>query len=122
MAYFFNDDRSKVTLAAESQSAASGGTTKTLVTTGEKYTWNNKQNAVATRTATLTVNGWSNGAQIVSVTGVTASNTVVVSPAPASVENYIAANITCTVQGSNSLTFSCEDTPSSAITVNVIIF
>lgn len=31
----------------ESKSAASGGTAVSLVTTGEKYTWNNKQNALS---------------------------------------------------------------------------
>ena len=46
----------KVTIAAtdttyESKAAASGGTDISLVTTGEKYTWNNKQNALSTQTA-----------------------------------------------------------------------
>ena len=46
----------KVTIAAtdttyESKAAASGGTAVSLVTTGEKYTWNNKQNALSTQTA-----------------------------------------------------------------------
>ena len=46
----------KVTIAAtdttyESKAAASGGTAVSLVTTGEKYTWNNKQNALTTQTA-----------------------------------------------------------------------
>lgn len=35
----------------ESKTAASGGTDVSLVTTGEKYTWNNKQNALTTQTA-----------------------------------------------------------------------
>jgi len=34
-----------------SKAAASGGTDVSLVTTGEKYAWNNKQNALATQTA-----------------------------------------------------------------------
>lgn len=46
----------KVTIAAtdttyESKAAASGGTAVSLVTTGEKYTWNNKQNALSSQTA-----------------------------------------------------------------------
>lgn len=41
-----------ITIAAtdttyESKAAASGGTAVSLVTTGEKYTWNNKQNAIS---------------------------------------------------------------------------
>jgi hypothetical protein len=46
----------KVTISAtdttyESKAATSGGTAVSLVTTGEKYTWNNKQNALSTQTA-----------------------------------------------------------------------
>lgn len=49
----------KVTIAAtdttyESKAAASGGTAESLVTTGEKYTWNNK---ASTSTATTSANG-----------------------------------------------------------------
>lgn len=35
----------------ESKTAAQGGTAVSLVTTGEKYTWNNKQNALTAQTA-----------------------------------------------------------------------
>ena len=47
---------SNVTIATtdttyESKAASSGWTTVSLVTTGEKYTWNNKQNALTTQTA-----------------------------------------------------------------------
>lgn len=69
----------------------------------------------------LTVAGWSSNTQTVSVTGVTASNIVIVSPAPASAADYAAAGIVCTAQGTDSLTFSCTTVPSNAITVNVII-
>lgn len=34
-------------LGLESKTAASGGTAESLVTTGEKYTWNNKQSAIS---------------------------------------------------------------------------
>lgn len=69
----------------------------------------------------LTVAGWSNNTQSVTVTGVTASNIVFVAPAPASAADYAAAGIVCTAQGTDSLTFSCTTVPSNAITVNVII-
>lgn len=69
----------------------------------------------------LTVAGWSNNTQTVSVTGVTASNIVIVSPAPASAADYAAAGIVCTAQGAGTLTFTCTTVPSNAITVNVII-
>ena len=41
----------------ESKAAASGGTAVSLVTTGEKYTWNNKQNALVSGTNIKSVNG-----------------------------------------------------------------
>lgn len=69
----------------------------------------------------LTVAGWSNNTQTVSVTGVTASNNVIVAPAPASQADYTAAGIICTAQGAGTLTFTCTTVPSSAITVNVLI-
>ena len=56
------------------------------------------------------------------MTGVTASNVVFVSPAPASAADYAAAGITCTAQGSGTLTFTCTTVPSNAITVNIVIF
>ena len=51
-----DDTNNKITIAAkdttyESKAAASGGTDVSLVTTGEKYTWNNKQDALQTQTA-----------------------------------------------------------------------
>lgn len=69
----------------------------------------------------LTVADWSSNTQTVNVTGVTASNIVIVSPAPASAADYAAAGIVCTAQGTDSLTFTCTTVPSNAITVNVII-
>jgi len=72
-------------------------------------------------TATLAVNDWSSNTQTVNVTGVTASNNVIVAAAPASQADYTSAGILCTAQGAGTLTFTCTMTPSSAITVNVLI-
>lgn len=72
-------------------------------------------------TVSIAANSWSNNEVTVPVTGVTTSNDVVVSPAVASLDDYIAAGIVCTAQGSGTLTFSCEDVPSNAISVNVLI-
>ena len=41
----------------ESKAASSGGTALSLVTTGEKYTWNSKQNALVSGTNIKTING-----------------------------------------------------------------
>ena len=74
-------------------------------------------------TATLTVAGWSSAnTQTVNVTGVTADNAVIVSYAPSSKDDYIAADVYCSAQGSGTLTFSCNTIPTVAITVNVLIF
>lgn len=76
---------------------------------------------IPSTTPTLTVAGWSNKSQTISVTGVTASNVVLVSPAPASASDYAAAGIICTAQASDSLTFTCETVPTSAIDLSIVI-
>lgn len=70
---------------------------------------------------TLAVADWSSNTQTVTVNGVTASNTVIVSPAPASAVEYAACGILCTTQGTDSLTFTCTAVPANALTVNVVI-
>lgn len=74
-----------------------------------------------TATITLTTAGWSNNSQTVTVQGVTASNIVIVNPAPASYDEYVVDNVRCTGQSTNSLTFTCDFVPNEAITVSVII-
>lgn len=81
----------------------------------------NKQGKVKTATATLTVAGWSNDIQTVSVTGVTANNHVIVSYAPTSKDAYTSADIYCSSQAAGQLTFSCASAPSEAVSVNIII-
>lgn len=76
---------------------------------------------VETTIVTLTVEGWSNDAQSVAATGVTASNTVIVSPIPSAMSDYVDGGIVCTGQNANTLTFECDATPTSAIDVNVVI-
>lgn len=75
----------------------------------------------ATTTASLTAAGWSGGAQTVSVSGVTADNTVLVAPAAASFLDYRDFGVRCTGQGAGTLSFTCENTPTAGITVNVLI-
>lgn len=75
----------------------------------------------ANATATLSASGWSGESQTVTVRGVTVSNTIIVGSAPENYNAYAEANVRCTAQGSNSLTFQCDDTPSENLTVNVMI-
>lgn len=91
------------------------------ITASDITSWNSKQNALDTLTVTLTVAGWSSNTQTITVTGVTSSNTVIISPSPSNMEDYTNAGIVCTIQETNSLTFECDTTPTSAIDVNVVI-
>lgn len=71
----------------------------------------------------LTVAGWSNYQQTVSVDIATADNKVFVSPDPAD-DNYAAyteSGIRCIAQAEGTLTFQCEDVPSIAVTANVAV-
>lgn len=103
-------------IATESyvQSYTSGHATETYV---NSYA----QAQHSTLTVTLTVAGWSNNSQSVTATGVTATNTVIVSPTPDSIDAYGSAKIKCTTQTTNSLTFICEEVPEDALTVSVVI-
>lgn len=76
---------------------------------------------IKSATATIAVSAWSNGSATVTVTGVTASNTVIVSPAPSSITAWVKGELKCTAQGTNSLTFTCTTTPTAAININVLI-
>lgn len=78
-------------------------------------------NCFTTVTCTLATSMTLTG-QTVTVTGVTASNTVIVGPAPASQDVYVAAGIKCTAQAANSLTFTATSAPTAPVTVNVMIF
>lgn len=75
-----------------------------------------------TETATLSTSSWSNNTQTITVTGVTVSNTVIVTPAPASTADYVDAGCLCVEQGEDTLTFTCEQTPSSDLVINVLVF
>lgn len=72
-------------------------------------------------TVLLTAAGWADKAQTVTANGVTADNTVVVSPAPGSYTAYTESGVRCTAQGSNLLVFACDDVPAGEITVNVTV-
>ncbi|MBR4420170.1 MAG: hypothetical protein IKT32_04755 [Clostridia bacterium] len=107
--------------------------TCTIVETGATYAWVRidtqpvptaaEIGAVTQNTSTITLASadWSSHAQTKTVSGVTADNTVIVAPAAASAADYAAAEILCTAQAANSLTFSCTTDPANNISVNVVI-
>ena len=72
-------------------------------------------------TVTLTSSGWSSNSQTVSVSGMTATLDIVVSPAPASQEAWGKAGIYCSAQGAGTLTFTCKSAPTTNLTANILI-
>lgn len=110
------------TTTGTTYAAASVPNNTTFGTNGSIY---NVYNATkhATATASLAVASWnSSNQQSVTVSGVTASNLVVVSPAPSSWEAASSAGVRCYAQGSNSLSFACKSKPSVALIMNVVIW
>lgn len=77
--------------------------------------------APVARTATLTVAGWSNNTQTVSVEGVTANSILTVTYAPASHDAWLDAGVYCSAQGAGTLTFACDTVPTAALTANIVI-
>ena len=65
--------------------------------------------------------GWVDNAQTATAAGVTEGNTVIVAPAPDSFSHYRNFGVRCTGQGSGTLTFAYEFTPTADLTVNVLI-
>ena len=94
----------------------SGGSAQTVTVTPSIT-----NNLTGTKTTATLTTTWTSNQQTVNVTGVTASNYVIVSPAPASYEAYCEAGIYCSAQASGTLTFKCDTAPTSSLTVNIMI-
>lgn len=76
----------------------------------------------AVLTVALAVASWAaNNTVTVNAAGVTASNTVIVSPAPASWKVWCEAGVRCTAQAAGKLTFTAESKPTAALTAQVMI-
>ena len=76
----------------------------------------------STVAVSIAASAWSGTTATVNVTGVTASNDVIVAPAPASTTAWASAGIYCTAQGAGTLTFTCLTAPSEAVTANVMVW
>ena len=72
-------------------------------------------------TLSLPAAGWAEGVQSVNAEGVTAENTVIVSPAPESHALWCENGIYCSAQAAGRLTFACETLPDGALSVNVTV-
>ena len=114
MKYGFKDGKNTVEVYSKTETDAA--ITAELTTTLAGY-----QAKALAHAATLAAASWTSQQQTVSVDDVTTSNIVIVSPAPASMLAYSEATVRCTAQGAGTLTFTCTDTPSADLTVNVLI-
>ena len=59
--------------------------------------------------------------QTINMTGVTTSNTVIVSAAPANLQEYGASGIYATAQGTGTLTFFAQYLPTNNLIVNAVV-
>lgn len=95
--------------------------------TSEQFTEldNKKANNSAGISVQLTTAGWtlSSGkyTQSVAATGVTASNNIIVSPAPNYRDEYANNKVFATAQTANRITFTADTKPTYAMYVNVVI-
>lgn len=60
--------------------------------------------------------------QSVTVTGMTATKPVVVSPDYSSYDEYAESGVKCMAQSTDSLDFECDTIPNASLTVNLLIF
>lgn len=83
-----------------------------------------KQDKIVLKTITLLSTGWTNNVQTVSVIDISAAETAqVIQPIPAIANQatYVEAGIYASNQAENSLTFTCQTTPTTDLTVYVLI-
>lgn len=77
-------------------------------------------------TVTLTEEGWKQSTytcvQTVGVSGMRSSKYAIVGPAPLDWGAYTEANVRCSVQGYNSLTFTADKLPVGDVDVNILIW
>ncbi len=111
-----------VTVVNNSAKRVAFDTASTLLSSSAITAIVNKQDKPTTSTATLAVASWNNNSQQVTVSGVTSSCIVQVSPDPGSQKEYERCGVYCTTQTTNKLTFQCDSTPANALTVNVLIW
>lgn len=77
--------------------------------------------AMPSATMELTLSGWSDKTLTVTAEGVTADSHVIVTPHPDSYVRWVECLVRATGQGTDSLSFACEDVPDGTIKANVLI-
>lgn len=109
------------TLSANELYFTPGASLATVATTGSYNDLIDKPTKIST-TATLAAANWNDNSQTITVNGVTSTNDIIISPSAASEEAYSNAGVKGTAQGTNSLTFLCEETPEVDLSVDLLIF
>lgn len=70
---------------------------------------------------TLIAEDWEDCSQTIEVSHITTNNNIIIAPVLTNLEDYSNANIMCTAQDTNSLTFECLVEPTEDLLVNIII-
>lgn len=117
--YFYSKLKSIFALSSHSHStattSASGFMSKSDKSKLNGIATGATKNTITQTTITLSSSGWGDNEQTITVSGVTASNLVLITVV--NNEN----GILCTAQASNTLTFTCDSIPSNDVTVNVAV-
>ena len=69
----------------------------------------------------LTVAGWSDNKQTVTIEDIDSTCDIIVSPKPSNSSVYSKAGVQCISQGTGTLTFSCKKTPTEVLAVSLLI-
>ena len=92
-----------------------------LVTSSGVKNYVDTNAAVPSKAVVVSISGWSSNKATISVSGVTASNNVIVTPHPDYFVTWTECMVRATSQSAGKLTFTCEETPSGTIKANVLI-
>lgn len=109
----------KLSDAVNSTSDTNGGiaATPSAVKAAYDLAAGKQANAIA---RTVTFNSGATSRSI-SCSGVTASNHIILSPAPASYAQWVDNRMRCSAQGSNSITIVADTAPTANVSINVLI-
>lgn len=78
-------------------------------------------NAIKHTMKTIPVSSWSNNTATINILGVNSSSIVIATYHPSSKLVYTDADIYCSGQATNQLTFTCSTTPTQSVLVNILI-
>ena len=115
------EENKQDTLTQEQLDAVDSGITSEKVEQIETNRQKIEQLGFQYLTITLNAQNWSNNEQTIVVSTITPNSMVWVAPTPNDTINYTNAGIIATAQGNGTLTFTCNQTLSADIQVNLII-